>query len=459
MRKYARYKDSGISWIGDVPEHWNVVPFRSEFSLGKGLPITKDNLINDEINGVPVVSYGQIHSKENEGTVLKRNLLRFVESSWLDSNPQSLLRKNDIVFADTSEDLDGCGNCVLNTETRKIFAGYHTIIAFTNNEENGPFFAYLFQSDIWRSQIRTRVNGVKVYSVTRTHLKRCKLLLPPLSEQKAIAEYLDKKTAQINELVSAKQKQIELLKEYKQSVIANAVTGKLDEINDTRRFSTLVELSSMRRTGSRPTDERREKINWIGYIPRHWQKRKFQYLFKERSEKNHPEEPVLCATQSRGVIPQSMYENRVVVVNTGFEGLKFVKKGDFVISLRSFQGGIEYAYYQGIISAAYTILYINTKDLYSDYVRLLFKSVPFIGLLQTCVTGIREGQNINNDLLRKQIIPIPPLSEQKKIVAYIEKKVSSIDSQIASIENQIANLNEYKQSLISDVVTGKVKVC
>ena len=232
------------------------------------------------------------------------------------------------------------------------------------------------------------------------------------------------------------------MKEYKQSVIANAVTGKIDE-----------------RAGSHPKDERREKINWIGYIPRHWQKRKFQYLFKERSEKNHPDEPVLCATQSRGVIPQSMYENRVVVVNTGFEGLKFVKKGDFVISLRSFQGGIEYAYYQGIISAAYTVLYISTKDLYSDYVRLLFKSVPFIGLLQTCVTGIREGQNINNDMLRRQIMPIPPLSEQKEIVSYIEKKVSSIDSQIASIEKQIANLNEYKQSLISDVVTGKVKVC
>ena len=259
MRKYARYKDSGISWIGDVPEHWDVVPFRSEFSLGKGLPITKDNLINDEINGVPVVSYGQIHSKENEGTVLKRNLLRFVESSWLDSNPQSLLRKNDIVFADTSEDLDGCGNCVLNTETRKIFAGYHTIIAFTNKEENGPFFAYLFQSDIWRSQIRTRVNGVKVYSVTRAHLKRCKLLLPPLSEQKAIAEYLDKKTAQINELVSAKQKQIELLKEYKQSVIADAVTGKLNK------------NCRMKDSG----------ISWIGKIPENWD---VHYLFQKVRE-------------------------------------------------------------------------------------------------------------------------------------------------------------------------------
>jgi type I restriction enzyme S subunit len=199
-------------------------------------------------------------------------------------------------------------------------------------------------------------------------------------------------------------------------------------------------------------------IRWIGNVPEHWEKRKFQYLFKERSEKNHPNEPILCATQSHGVIPQSMYENRVVVVNTGFEGLKLVKKGDFVISLRSFQGGIEYAHYQGIISAAYTILYINTDCLDADYIRILFKSFPFINLLKICVTGIREGQNINNDLLKKQFIPVPPIDEQKQIVAYINERVSSIDTQISSIEKQIANLNEYKQSLISDVVTGKVKV-
>lgn len=93
-------------------------------------------------------------------------------------------------------------------------------------------------------------------------------------------------------------------------------------------------------------------VQWLGEIPSHWELLKMKYAFKERSEKNHPNEEPLCATQSRGVIPQSLYEGRVVVVvNKGFEGLKLVKVGDFVISLRSFQGGIEYAYYQGIISA------------------------------------------------------------------------------------------------------------
>lgn len=204
------------------------------------------------------------------------------------------------------------------------------------------------------------------------------------------------------------------------------------------------------------TRYKKSGVSWIGDVPEQWNCRKFQYLFKERSEKNHPNEPILCATQSRGVIPQSMYENRVVVVNTGFEGLKLVKKGDFVISLRSFQGGIEYAYYQGIISAAYTILRIDTDSLLSDYVRILFKSAAFIGLLKTCVTGIREGQNINNELLRKQLIPIPPLSEQKAIAEYLDKKTAQINELVSAKQKQIELLKEYKQSVIANAVTGKL---
>ena len=135
-------------------------------------------------------------------------------------------------------------------------------------------------------------------------------------------------------------------------------------------------------------------VQWLGEIPGHWEMRKMKYIFDERSEKNHPNEPMLSATQSEGVILQSKYQGRVVVVNTGFEGLKLVKVGDFVIHLRSFQGGIEYAHYRGIISSAYTILNPKYPE-YSAYYKRLFKSSSFIDLLKICVTGIREGQNIN----------------------------------------------------------------
>lgn len=178
-------------------------------------------------------------------------------------------------------------------------------------------------------------------------------------------------------------------------------------------------------------------VQWIGKVPRHWGTRKIKYLFKERSEKGYPNEPILCATQKYGVIPQSLYGNRVVVVNKGFDGLKLVKKGDFVISLRSFQGGIEYAYYQGIISAAYTILKsIGNMNLL--YIKYLFKIHPFVELLKTCVIGIREGQNINYDILKNKCIILPPLSEQQSIVTYLKDKTSKIDQYVTERERERA---------------------
>lgn len=196
-------------------------------------------------------------------------------------------------------------------------------------------------------------------------------------------------------------------------------------------------------------------IPWIGMIPVHWEIKKLKYLFEERSEKGYPDEPVLCSTQKYGVIPQSMYENRVVVVNKGLDGLKLVEVGDFVISLRSFQGGIEYAYYRGIISAAYTVL-SPKRGVNPEYIKHLFKSQPFIELLKTCVTGIREGQNINYSLLRNKEWAFPPQEEQEAIIRYLSNR--NIDEYINKLEKEIEYLKEYKQRLISDVVTGKVDV-
>ena len=193
-------------------------------------------------------------------------------------------------------------------------------------------------------------------------------------------------------------------------------------------------------------------VQWLGEIPRHWEMRKMKYIFDERSEKNHPEEPMLSATQSEGVILQSKYQGRVVVVNTGFEGLKLVKVGDFVIHLRSFQGGIEYAYDQGIISSAYTILKPKYPE-FSAYYKRLFKSSSFIDLLKICVTGIREGQNINYSKLKQFFIPLPPLSEQHSIVSYLDAKCGKIDEWVTKKQKEVEHLQELKQRVIADAVT------
>ena len=271
--------------------------------------------------------------------------------------------------------------------------------------------------------------------LNNTFLSSIKVVLPPLAEQEKIVSYLEDKTSKIDAYVADKEKELELLQELKQKTIADAVTKGLNP--DAKMKDS--------------------KTSLFGQIPYHWEERKMKYCFSERSEKNHPEEPILCATQSQGVIPQSMYQNRVVVVNKGFEGLKFVKAGDFVISLRSFEGGIEYAYYQGVISAAYTILTpLNANN--TDYFKFLFKSNPLIQVLQTCVTGIREGQNINYQMLGRKFLPLPPSDEQQAVVAYIEEKCEKIDKLASELQSEIDYLKEYKQRLIADCVTGQVNV-
>ena len=220
-------KPSGIEWIGEIPDNWNVRPFKQTYGLGKGLSITKADLVE---KGVAVISYGQIHSKSNTGTAIKDELIRFVPESFLEENTSSLVKVGDLIFADTSEDLEGCGNCIYINRDMTMFAGYHTIIATYLNDNPNNFFSYLFKTDCWRSQIRSVVNGVKLFSVPQRLLGSTSLIVPPIEEQQQIAEYLDKKCSEIDAMIAIKQEKIEELKDYKKSIIYEYITGK-KEIN------------------------------------------------------------------------------------------------------------------------------------------------------------------------------------------------------------------------------------
>lgn len=130
------------------------------------------------------------------------------------------------MFADTSEDYEGCGNCVYKRNDSLLFAGYHTIIAHSIVESDNRFFAYLFQTDIWRKQIREKVSGVKVFSITQKTLSNTYLILPPLDEQQEIADYLDNKCAAIEQIIADKKSQIETLDGYKNHLFTNTLRVK-----------------------------------------------------------------------------------------------------------------------------------------------------------------------------------------------------------------------------------------
>lgn len=220
----AKLVPSGSEWIGKVPEGWEISRFKTLFSTGKGLNFTKAELVQE---GVPVISYGQVHSKINSGTCISNQLIRFIPESLTEGGEASRVHIGDFIFADTSEDKEGCGNAVYIDKEIGIYAGYHTVVAFTKDRKYSPYLAYLFLTDQWRSQIRSKVTGIKVFSISQTILNQTSIILPTLSEQKAIADYLDTKCSEIDSLIALKRQKIESLNAYKKSVIYETVTGKI----------------------------------------------------------------------------------------------------------------------------------------------------------------------------------------------------------------------------------------
>ncbi|MBR6407871.1 MAG: restriction endonuclease subunit S [Clostridia bacterium] len=223
IKKNRPLKDSGLLWVEDIPADWNISRIKALFNFGKGLPITKDNLLAE---GIAVISYGQIHSKTNTGVKLQEDLFRFVSEQYLISNPSSLVKQSDFIFADTSEDLEGCGNCVYVDSDMELFAGYHTIIFQSLDRADKKYLAYLFKTDAWRSQIRSKVSGVKLFSISRKILNDATVLLPSEEEHQEIVAFLDEKCAGIDALIAKKEQLISEMDIYKRALIFEYVTGK-----------------------------------------------------------------------------------------------------------------------------------------------------------------------------------------------------------------------------------------
>lgn len=416
LNVYPTYKDSGIEWLGQIPTHWELTRISSV------LTEVKDLNTSLRFSHPSQFKFGDIILKPDVNIEDVSSLSKCI-----------IFRKDDILINGLNLNYDFVTQRIARANYTGIITSAYIAIRVRNNLSS-KYVTYLFKALDSRKVFNGLGTGIRL-TLTYKELKKYYILLPPQEEQRQIVAYLDYKSNKINERICQRERGLQTLSELKQAEIAAVVTHGLDP------------NVPMKESG----------IEWLGKIPAHWEVRKIKNCLQERSEKGYPNEPILCATQSRGVIPQDMYDNRVVVVNKDFDKLKLVKCGDFVISLRSFQGGIEYAYYQGIISAAYTILTPKDKR-NSEYFKHLFKSHDFIQLLQTCVTGIREGQNINYAMLAKHFIPIPPIEEQQKIVLYIKNRLYVIDEYIAKLKTEINYLQEYKQRLISDVVTGKVDV-
>lgn len=206
------------------------IPLREILSFGKGLSITKENL---GANGTRCISYGEIHGGFRFSFISNDKRLKGLEKSAnISISNSAVLELGDFVFADTSEDLTGCGNfSFLEEKNTDIYAGYHTIVGKRKRDFNSKYLAYYFESETWRKQIREQVKGIKVFSITQAILKATKVQIPNLEKQLDVVTTLDVFTENCENLLGVIQLKISSLESLKQSLISEVVTGKIDVRN------------------------------------------------------------------------------------------------------------------------------------------------------------------------------------------------------------------------------------
>ena len=435
-------KDSRIEWIENVPSDWTVVPLKWIVKFGKGLPITKDNLIEQ---GIPVVSYGQIHSKTNSGTHLGKDLIRFVSEKYFQSNPSSLGKKGDIFFADTSEDYAGVGNAVLVDGDEPVFAGYHTVIVRPIDLLYSKYLAYLFLTDAWRSQLCSRVFGIKVFSVTQGLLKETTVILPPAEKIATMTDYLDRKCSQIDAIIARQQEVIEKLKAYKLSVISEAVTKGLDP------------NVPMKDSG----------VEWIGKIPEHWKMIRLKFLLDQIIDCPH-ETPnynpdgdylvIRTADQDIGKLrteenmyrlDENEYENRIRRMSLEKDDIVYGREGERWGLACLVPESNRYCLGQRMLQ------FRCKKDVFLPHFAVWALNSKYVYLQGSVDTFGSTSPHVNISTVRNFSIPVPPTMEQQKIADYICKKTTAVDQEIDCRYSLIEKLINYKKSLIFEVVTGK----
>ena len=427
------WKATDNEWFPQIPADWRLEPLKKFTTTNTGITFTKADLVEE---GNCVLSYGQVHAKNNPQTYVNPELVKYIPDSLIESKESAKVKQHDFIFADTSEDLAGCGNCIYIADPIELYAGYHTILLRNLGLECGRYFAYQFMSDEWRSQIRKRVKSVKLFSVTQGILNQTFVFIPPVAEQEAIAKYLDKECEKIGRNIELLERKADAYKRLRRSIINRAVTRGLNPD------------APLKPSG----------IPWIDYIPEHWDIKRGKSIFQEVYRDVRPEDGTVTCFRDGEV---TLRTNRRTTGFTESEkeiGYHGVRVGDLVIhQMDAFAGSIGISDSDGKCSPICIVcrpLYEDEADL--GYYCQLLRVMAHSGFIQSLAKGIRER---TTDFRYKTLVtlhfPVPPYIEQQQIAAYLDEKCGKIDAIIEKIGTQVERLKELKRSLINEVVTGK----
>jgi type I restriction enzyme, S subunit len=404
--RYETYRESGIDWLGPVPAHWDVLKVKRIASLQSGDAIPAEKI-----------------EDEGEYPVLGGNGLRGYTSAYTHEGHYPVIGRQGAL----------CGN--INYGVGRFWASEHAVVATPVRPVSIVWLGEMLRAmNMNRYSLSAAQPGLSVELVSNL-----RTVLPPIEEQNRIASFLSKETEKIDVLVAEQQRLIKLLTEKRQAVVSHAVTKGID--------AAAPMVSS--------------NVPWLGAFPAHWRVVGSRRLFALRNEAARSDDRQLTASQKHGVIYQDDFMQRegqrVVQVIKGADILKHVEPNDFVISMRSFQGGIEWCQLRGCTSSAYVIL-IPSERVHGRFFSYLFKSSTYIQALQTTSNLVRDGQALRYENFAQVELPLLPLGEQAAIAAWLDRVTFDIDALIAEAAKVIALLSERRVALISAVVTGKIDV-
>ena len=422
MKRYPAYQKTELPWLKEVPVTWQLI-------RNKQFLTERKEFVGKDASKYPLLSLTK------QGVIL-RDVSSGKGKFPKEFDSYKVVEPSNAIFC--LFDMDETPRTIGISKYRGMITGAYDVFELSNI--NSRFFYYYYASLDDKKDLKPLYTGLRKTIGVETFL-HAKMPVPSKEEQQQIVLYLDTKTAQIDCAIRGYERLVALLEERKTAVINEAVTKGV------RRGIVTKESG----------------VNWLDKIPQHWEMRYAKQLFALRRDKAREDDEQLTSSQKYGIISQQEFMERegrrVTVVLKGEDILKHVEAGDFVISMRSFQGGLEYSHVSGKISSAYVMLIPNHDLVYDRYFRWLFKSESYIRALQGTSDLIRDGQALRYASLAKVYLPCIPLNEQKEIADYIDMEVRRIDNAMIPIAKQMELLRERRTRLISDVVTGQVDVC
>lgn len=428
MEQYKEYKDSGVKWIGEIPKHWNVTKVSRLYNiqLGKMLQPTKQNENDILCDYICAANVGKFKLK-----------LDMLKQMWFSKSDLSIyeIKKGDLLVVEGG-DIASCDIVNIDVDNLYIQNAIHRVRS--KSFCLVKFLRYFIMRAKYVGHIDKICNKATISHFTKDKFCSLNFAFPNQHEQQTIVSYLDNKVSKIDKYISTAEKKIAALDELKQVTIADAVTHGINP------------NIPMKDSG----------IPWIGMVPEHWESRSLSQI---ASEQNLPNKGMIndnLLSLSYGRIIRKSMDSANGLLPASFETYQVINNGNIILRFTDLQNDhkslrVGLVKEEGIITSAYTCI-TPKKSVLSEYLYFLLHSADIKKVFYGMGGGLR--QNLNYAEFRKLRLMIPPLPEQNEIVAYIDRKVAQIDRMKTAELAQIEKLKEYKQRLISDVVTGKVKV-